>query len=75
MAKQKDISFMKITINNKQTEFPEGTTLRSVADCCRLPEKGVAVAVNNEMIIRDEWESHVVKDGDEIVILKAFCGG
>lgn len=75
MAKQKDISFMKITINNKQTEFPEGTTLRSVADSCQLPEKGVAVAVNNEMIVRDEWESHVVKDGDDIVILKAFCGG
>ena len=66
---------MKITINNKQTEYPEGTTLRNVADSCQLPEKGVAVAVNNEMIPRSGWESHVVSDGDEIVILKAFCGG
>ncbi len=66
---------MKITINNKQTEFPEGTTLRGVADSCQLPEKGVAVAVNNEMVSRGEWDSHVVNDGDTIVILKAFCGG
>ena len=66
---------MKITINNKQTEFPEGTTLHAVADSCHLPEKGVAMAVNNEMIPRSEWISHVVSDGDDIVILKAFCGG
>ncbi|MDE5948144.1 MAG: MoaD/ThiS family protein [Prevotella sp.] len=31
--------------------------------------------MNNERIVREEWDSHVVKDGDEIVILKAFCGG
>ena len=66
---------MKVTINNSQTEFPDGTTLRIVADEHRLPEKGVAMAVNNNMIPRDKWDSHVVNDGDNIVILKAFCGG
>ncbi|MDE6353966.1 MAG: MoaD/ThiS family protein, partial [Prevotella sp.] len=30
---------------------------------------------NNEMIVREEWDSLVLKAGDEIVILKAFCGG
>ena len=40
-----------------------------------LPDKGVAVALNNELVPREEWGVHVVKDGDEIVILKAFCGG
>lgn len=66
---------MKITINNRQTETAESTTLAAIAAERRLPEMGVAVAVNNEMVPREEWGSRVVSDGDDIVILKAFCGG
>lgn len=66
---------MNLKINNQQFEFPEGTTIRALADERQLPEKGVAVAVNNEMIPREEWDAYTVKDGDDIVILKAFCGG
>ena len=41
----------------------------------KLPEKGVALAISNEMVPRTEWENRQLKDGDDIVILKAFCGG
>lgn len=66
---------MTVKINNQSVELVEGTTIRTLAEERRLPEKGVAVAVNNEMVPRDEWDTHVLKDGDDIVILKAFCGG
>ena len=47
---------MKITVNNKETEF-DGTSVSDLAAQLQLPEKGVAVAVNNEMIPRSEWSA------------------
>lgn len=66
---------MKVKINNRAVELADGTTVSALAEERRLPEKGVAVAVNNEMLPREEWPAYVIKDGDDIVILKAFCGG
>lgn len=66
---------MKVKINNRAVELADGTTVSALAEERRLPEKGVAVAVNNEMLPREEWAAYVIKDGDDIVILKAFCGG
>lgn len=66
---------MRVKINNSATVVDKGTTL---ADCARvqnLPEKGVAIAVNNEMVERAEWDKHTLHEGDDIVILKAVCGG
>ena len=65
---------MKITINNKEIE----TLAVTVADLAieqNLPEKGVALAISNEMVPRTEWANRQLKEGDDIVILKAFCGG
>lgn len=65
---------MKIRINNKEIE----TLAVTVADLAieqNLPEKGVALAISNEMVPRTEWTNRQLKEGDDIVILKAFCGG
>lgn len=65
---------MKIRINNKEIE----TLAVTVADLAieqNLPEKGVALAISNEMVPRTEWVNRQLKEGDDIVILKAFCGG
>lgn len=66
---------MNIKINNTPTVLQDGVTLAAMAADRNLPEKGVAIAVNNEMIPRGEWGAYTVKEGDDIVILKAFCGG
>lgn len=41
----------------------------------QLPDNGVALAVNNDMVTRTEWSTRKLSEGDDIVILKAFCGG
>lgn len=66
---------VKVKINNKETELADGATLAGVAHEQNLPDRGVAVAVNNVMVPREEWHTHCVSDGDDIIILKAFCGG
>ena len=65
---------MKVNINKKSTET-SATTVQQLAEELSLPAKGVAVAINNTMVPRTEWESTALKDGADIVIVKAFCGG
>ena len=65
---------MKVTINNKETET-QAKTIRELAQELNLPATGVAVAISNEMVPRDEWENTLITEGADIVIVKAFCGG
>lgn len=65
---------MKVTINNKETET-QAKTIRELAQELDLPATGVAVAISNEMVPRDEWENAIIAEGADIIIVKAFCGG
>lgn len=65
---------MKVTINNKEIET-QAKTIRELAQELDLPATGVAVAISNEMVPRDEWENTIITEGADIVIVKAFCGG
>ena len=65
---------MKVRINTNEVET-QATTVAELAQEQKLPEKGVAVAISNEMVPRTEWAQRALKEGDDIVILKAFCGG
>lgn len=53
----------------------DGTTIAMIALAEGLPDKGVAIAVNGEIVQRSAWNEHVINNGDDIIILKAFCGG
>lgn len=66
---------MKVKVNNKEMEFDPSTTLRQLATQLELPNKGIAIAVNNKMISRSEWENYFVQANDAIIIIKAACGG
>ncbi len=65
---------MKVKINNTEVEIL-ATTVAQLAVDQQLPDKGVAVAINNDMVPRTEWAGRAIHEGDDIVILKAFCGG
>ncbi|MGL4852303.1 MAG: sulfur carrier protein ThiS [Phocaeicola sp.] len=66
---------MKILINNKETEVATQATVAQLAKQLELPEKGVAMAINNQMIPRSTWEEHLLQSGDSLVIIQAACGG
>lgn len=65
---------MNVFINDKKVET-FSKTLFDLASELSLPEKGVAVAVNNSMKQRNEWQKTYLAEGDNIVIIKAACGG
>jgi sulfur carrier protein len=66
---------MKIKINNCERDIANGTTIAMIAQMESLPDKGVAIAVNGEIVQRSAWSGHIINNGDDIIILKAFCGG
>lgn len=65
---------MKINVNNKPLATEAGT-LAALAEELSLPEKGVAVAVENKMVPRSEWQNTALREGMAVVVIKAVCGG
>ena len=66
---------MKLKVNSKETEAKDGCTIAELASQLALPERGVAIAVNNKMIPRSEWEKFALQENDNLVVIKAACGG
>ena len=66
---------MIIKVNGKEMEVADGATASELAKTMELPEKGVALAVNNKMIPRAEWAEKTLAENDTLVIIKAACGG
>lgn len=66
---------MKVQVNNKEVETISGYTLTQLTAQLELPVRGIAIAVNNKMIPRTEWERFELHENDNLVIIKAACGG
>lgn len=67
---------MKIKINNQTQIISSGTTLKTIA-FSQLGEKqkGIAIAVNETVIPKLNWEKHIIQSNDNILIIKATQGG
>ena len=65
---------MKIRVNNKEIETGASFLLQ-LSQQLELPQTGIAVAINNRMVPRAEWEHFVLNENDELIIIKAVCGG
>ena len=65
---------MKILVNDEATEL-EGQTVADLSRQLGLPARGVAIAVGMDIVGRDDWETFVLKEGDEVTVIKAASGG
>ena len=65
---------MKLKVNDKEVETG-ATYLSQFSQEQNLPTTGIAIAVNQRMVPRTEWDSYVLNEGDNILIIKAVCGG
>ena len=65
---------MKLRVNSQEVET-EVQTLQEFSQELELASNGIAIAVNNRMIPRAEWESFTLSENDSIIIIKSVCGG
>ena len=67
---------MTILFNGKDMGLPSPMPLAQLlSDLGILDQPGVAVAQNQQLIRRADWESTIVCDGDELEVLHATAGG
>lgn len=68
---------MELKINNQTKQFATGSlTVQALLDL-EIPEKqnGIAIAVNNTVIPKTDWNSHNLNETDDILIISATQGG
>ncbi|MGZ8648570.1 MAG: sulfur carrier protein ThiS [Solirubrobacteraceae bacterium] len=68
---------MKVVLNGAERELAEGATVQAAVEALDLPAagRGVAVAVDAEVVPRTQWEQHTLQDGARVEILRAIQGG
>lgn len=67
---------MEVFINNQSVPVSDSATLSDVLlQHNFLDKKGIAVAVNNFVVSKAEWNSYKVVSADKITIIRATQGG
>jgi sulfur carrier protein len=66
---------MKVIVNGEPTELAPGATVDSVLAALEVPDRGVAVAVDAEVVPRGEWREHELSEGARVEVLRAIQGG
>jgi sulfur carrier protein len=67
---------MNLTLNGEQVHSAASTVLALLGERGIDPtERGIAVAINSEVVTRAAWETHALTDGDDVEIITAMQGG
>ena len=66
---------MNVVVNGEAVEIDHGTCVDALVDARVESPKGIAVAVNAEVVPRSTWSSHLLADGDRVELLTAAQGG
>lgn len=68
---------MNYTVNQEECQGDEGLTIAEVVvnETGEKDATGIAIALNQAVVPRSQWESREVTEGDEIDILLAVQGG
>jgi len=66
---------MRIFLNDESVQCVDSMTLAALLEQLRTLKPGTAVAVNQTIVPREQWEQHLLKDGDQILLFQAIAGG
>jgi sulfur carrier protein len=66
---------VNVTVNGDAAAVDDGCTVQRLVEARVESVRGVAVAVNAEVVPRSTWPSHTLVDGDHIELLTAAQGG
>lgn len=66
---------MKATVNGLLRELPDELTIGMLLELLGTARTGVAVACNDRVVRRAEYETQLVQDGDRVEVIEAVAGG
>jgi sulfur carrier protein len=66
---------VSVTVNGVRRTVPPGTTVAALVAELGRGSRGVAVAVDREVVPRSLWEEVVVTEGANVEVVSAVAGG
>ena len=67
---------MEIIFNNHPQQIQEQTPVQIILNnLIGEKQKGIAVAVNETVVPQAQWNSYILKQNDDVLVIKATQGG
>ncbi len=66
---------MRIEVNGEEQEVADGSTVGALLDTLVDDRRGVAVAVDGEVVPRSTWDATTLDDGASVEVVGAVQGG
>lgn len=66
---------MKIMLNEQPLELVQTLSITALLEQLGRHQLGTALAINQIIIPRNQWDSHLVQEGDDILLFQAIAGG
>ena len=66
---------MQIQFNDEAMQCAEGQTISELLAKLNQLKPGAALALNQQILPRDQWQQHIVQEGDQILLFQVIAGG
>ena len=67
---------MNITLNKTEISIEaDGCSLAQLLRSRGITPTGIAVAINDRVVRKADWDTTRLSDGDRITVITAVCGG
>jgi len=66
---------MRIQFNDEPMQCVEGITVATLLSQLRQLKPGVALALNQQILPREQWDQQQVREGDQILLFQVIAGG
>ncbi|AZH00082.1 TPA: sulfur carrier protein ThiS [Proteus mirabilis] len=66
---------MNITVNDELYSLDMPVTISQLLIQLKQPSMGVALAINDIIIPRENWDTQMINEGDTILLFQAIAGG
>ena len=66
---------MQILFNDQPMQCAAGQTVHELLEQLDQRQAGAALAINQQIVPREQWAQHIVQDGDQILLFQVIAGG
>lgn len=66
---------MQIVVNDEAVCCADGASLAALLAQLGLEKPGVALALNQHILPREQWDHQQLQEGDALLIFQAIAGG
>ncbi|MCD6012913.1 MAG: thiamine biosynthesis protein ThiS [Flavipsychrobacter sp.] len=67
---------MNIYINSKPQELSSDSKITDALALLNITaQKGIAIAINNNVIPKSEWDTYILQEEDKVMLIRAAQGG